>query len=43
LSERPMIMVTIAHLVLQLGVERSAPCIGYTSPLFAGRVLAIGG
>jgi hypothetical protein len=39
-----MVMVTtIARLVLELGVERSAPCIGYTSPVFAGRVLAIGG
>jgi hypothetical protein len=42
LSERRVIMVTIARLVLDLGVERSAPCMGYTSPVFDDRIAAIG-
>jgi hypothetical protein len=37
-----MNMVTIVRLVLDLRVERSAPCMGYTSPVFAGRIAAIG-
>jgi hypothetical protein len=36
-------MVTIARLVLDLGVERGARCIEYTSPVFADRIAAIGG
>ena len=43
LSERPMVTVTIVRLVLDRGVECSAPCIGYTPPVFAGRIAAIGG